>query len=287
MTCPKCGEHIPTFDLKPNCRHCGVNIMIYTQEHELSRDAKRAELEFASARIVVAKIKAAFIAGGLQIARIVFTLLAVAALIVPFADLTFTLPMFQSKISVGGLGVYDLFNNGMLTALPAFAKNGIFGGATIKALILILVLVLLALAAVTQTVTEILSFLNIKKTAKIMSTVGFIGVGLSVLGGILALVFSLGSYPSVITFKAGFGALVSAAMFAVFAVINLKIYKKDIPLDLRENDLERKEMLKKVKSGEVDIESLPLPVFETEQEKQERLSALAEALKHEEEGNDE
>ena len=75
MKCPKCGGEIPFYDLKPNCRHCGVNIMYYTQEAGLIRDAKRTELEGAVARMVIARVKAAFIGGKLQIFRVYAALL--------------------------------------------------------------------------------------------------------------------------------------------------------------------------------------------------------------------
>ena len=61
MKCPKCGGEIPFYDLKPNCRHCGVNILYYTQDYLLERDAKRTELESAVARMVVARIKAVYV----------------------------------------------------------------------------------------------------------------------------------------------------------------------------------------------------------------------------------
>ena len=55
MKCPKCGGEIPFYDLHPNCKHCGVNIMYYMQNDGLMRDAKRTELEAAVARMIVAR----------------------------------------------------------------------------------------------------------------------------------------------------------------------------------------------------------------------------------------
>ena len=31
MHCPKCGGEIAFYDLQHNCKHCGVNIMYFTQ----------------------------------------------------------------------------------------------------------------------------------------------------------------------------------------------------------------------------------------------------------------
>ena len=59
MVCPNCGAEIGRFDLAVHCKKCGVNLYFASQEKLLSEDAKRCELEFASARIVLAKVKAA------------------------------------------------------------------------------------------------------------------------------------------------------------------------------------------------------------------------------------
>ena len=66
--CPHCGEPLRWYNVKAECKHCGVNIMFYTQDASLARDAKRTELESAVARMVIARIKANFIGGKLQIA---------------------------------------------------------------------------------------------------------------------------------------------------------------------------------------------------------------------------
>ena len=83
MKCPKCGGEIPFYDLHPNCKHCGVNIYYYSQDALLARDAKRTELEAAVARMVVARIKASFIGGGLQIIRMVAIIATIASLLLP------------------------------------------------------------------------------------------------------------------------------------------------------------------------------------------------------------
>ena len=75
-------------------------------------------------------------------------------------------------------------------------------------------------------------------------------------------------------------------VLCVVGIINHKIAKKEINLKLRENDLLRKETLKKVKAGEISLDDLTLPVYETEEEKKERIEAL-EKLLLEEEGSNE
>lgn len=284
MVCPKCKAHIPTFDLKPNCKHCGVNIMLYTQEKDLARDAKRAELEFANARIIVAKIKAAFIKGALPIIRLVFILLLAGALVLPVSSATFSFPLFNQEISLSALGIYQLFDNGALSLIPDFATSTLFAAAT-KQMLLIAGIYLIALVlSVVLLVVELLSFISIKKTAKAMTVISAIGAAVSAVLSIM--VFTLKAEQSFITFNKGFGAFAVLLCFIVCFFCNYKIFKSEIKLDLRENDLERREILKKVRSGEINLDDLSLPVFESEKEKEERLKALEEALKKEEEGKE-
>ena len=75
-------------------------------------------------------------------------------------------------------------------------------------------------------------------------------------------------------------------MYAVIWFLNKKMLDKGIEPEYRENDLKRRELLKQVRAGQVDLDSLPLPVFENEQEREERMKALEEALRAEEEGKE-
>lgn len=287
LNCPKCGAHISPFNLKPNCESCGVNILLYVQEYQLERDAKRAELEFASTRIVLAKVKAAFIGGALPIARLVITLLCVAALLIPFADFSTIIPVFSTDISLSGLGIYNLFSGDQLPVFLGLAGSTgfsvVFGKTVTSVLVLIGIMLLIALAEVGILLAEILSFINIKKSAKAMCV-------LSVIGIVFCVIFAAGMFyvnGSVVdgllmNFKLGFGSLVTALMLAASFYVNYKIYKNDLPLKLRTYDLERKETLKKVKNGEIDLDDLSIPVFETDEEREARFKELEEMLKTEE-----
>lgn len=258
--------------------------MLYTQEKDLARDAKRAELEFASARIIVAKIKAAFVKGIFPIVRMVFIFLLAGALLLPVASVTFSAPLFKQEISLSALGIYQLFNDGVLSIIPDFAKSTLFADATKSILFIAGIYLVALLLSFALLFLEVLSFINIKKTAKAMTVVSAIGAVVSVVLAIV--IFTLKAEQSFISFNKGFGALAVLFCFIVYFVCNYKISKSEIKLDLRENDLERKEILKKVKSGEISLDDLSLPVFESEKEKEERLKALEEALKKEEEGKE-
>ena len=65
--------------------------------------------------------------------------------------------------------------------------------------------------------------------------------------------------------KNGFGLIVCILMFAAVFVVNLLLVKKGIPVEYDEGMVERAEIYKKVKAGEIDIDSLPQPIVETEE----------------------
>lgn len=284
MNCPKCGANIKFYNLKPNCYNCGVNIMYYTQEADLVKDAKKAELEFASARIVGAKLKAAFIGGKLQIARLVNIVLIICLLLPPFAAFHLNSLGHELTFNIGGLGAYNMFSEGLLLKLPAFLGSTLYSkqiGEIIALLALFVVIVLLGVAVFG---CLILSFLNIKKSAKAISVLSFIAAALSVVFIIASIIINAVTSGALAEFNFGIGCVLSAIIFGAMGVLNTIISKKDIELKYRVNDPERKEILKKLKKGEITLDDLTLPVFETEEEKEARLKALEEALKEEEEG---
>ncbi len=290
MKCPKCGGEIPFYDLKPNCKHCGVNIRYYTQEGKLIRDAKRTELEGAAARMVIARIKAQFIGGKLVITRLVFTLLAAAALLVPFAEAHFTAPFMDQSLSVGIIGLIQGFGggtDGLIMSLPAFFSGTVYAAAS-KAMILPAVFfVLTALLDVLIILALIVGFLNLTKSAKFMRNTALVGCITALAGQIATLILLSGTVKTdAAGVSIGFGALAAAAMFAALFFLNRTLLKKGIEPVYKENDIKRRELLKKYRAGEVDLDSLPLPVFESEDEHDARMKALEEALRAEEEGKE-
>lgn len=285
MVCPKCAAHIARFDLKPNCKSCGVNIMIYTQEQSLIHDAKMAELEYAGARIFVAKLKAAFIDGKLQIIRMLLAAVVIGVLAIPFASVSISAAMFEAKASVGAIGAYRLFSDGMLTVLPDFLKTPLFSPVFTVLVVLTGIFVLLVLLAAAIFVAELLSFISIKKTAKLMCVFSVVGIAFSVAACVIPFVMkSIADDYSYLTASAGLGGFAALIAFAADCFINFKILKADIVPKIKENDLLRRETLKKVKRGEIAVIDLPLPVFETVEEREERLRAYEQARKNEQGG---
>ena len=75
------------------------------------------------------------------------------------------------------------------------------------------------------------------------------------------------------------GLLGQLASLAVVLALNAVLLKKGIEVKYREGDLYRVEMLKKYKRKEITLDDLPLPVFETEEERAERERKIEETEK--------
>ena len=274
MNCPKCGVKIGTFDIKPNCKNCGVNIFYYSQENELRHDAKVTELDFASARLLVAKIKAAFIGSKVAIARMVFLFVCIGMLVIPFANVKVSIPLYEESFQIGAIGAYNLYNNGVLLKLLDFLKADFISkyvGIAAAELVLYALTVLLAAALL---VIYILSFLNIKKTAKSMYVISLICAAFCIVTAVLPFVMKSIINAGFMTASVGAGAFCSLAAFIVFALINRNMFVHEPEIAVKDVDYKRIELREKVKAGEINIDDLPLPIFETDEEREKRMNAI-------------
>ena len=289
MKCPKCGGEIPFYNLKPNCSHCGVNIMYFSQEKGLIRDAKRTELEGAAARLVIARIKAAYIGSKLAIVRMVLTLAAIGVLCLPFGSVVYTAPFYEKTLSAGLVGVITGVIDGVFLKVPQFLQSAVFAQHTKAFLLPAGVMAVLLLIGVAVLAVYLLSFLRLEQTARAMKNLALTGAAAALLGQIAVLVMAfvkpLPATPAA-AFRAGWGGFAAAAVWLALFFVNRAMLIKGIEPAYRENDVKRRELLHKVRAGEVDLDSLSLPVMESEEERAERMKALEEALKAEEEGKE-
>lgn len=278
MKCPKCGVEIARFDLSPNCKKCGVHIMYYTQEEDLRRDAKKTELEFTSARIFVAKLKASFIQGKAVILRFVFLLLGICSLLLPVFNVKLSFPWWEYEISVGALGIYNMFNDSLWTMFGAFSDIGVGKLLFVITLISLLLLAVTALSLVGCLGAWILSFINIKRSAKI--SVGFAvpailsGIGGTVLSFIAA---NLSGAIEFVSVKPYFGGVLSVLVMSAFIAANAAIINNPPEIHVKEADRKRLEIKEKLKKGEITLDELPLPIVE--EEKEEAVSKKKRGLK--------
>lgn len=270
MKCPKCNKEIGRFELSPNCKHCGVNIFYAQQESLLTEDAKRCELEYATFHILTAKLKNAFIGGKIQMMRIVAMVLAIGAIFVPFATVEAGFSLFTAKLSFGAWGIYQAFTDGTLQVV--LNMNSYASGLTFSLLALLVFIVLIFLSGFGVFITLVLSFINIQKSAKKAQLLSLIGIVFSVLSLMLCLALpKIVSDIAFINAKFGVGSIACIAVLVFIFVLNKLIVDKNIQPDIKEIDLQRVEIRKKIKKGEITYADLPLPVLESEEEKEKRL----------------
>lgn len=269
MKCPNCGGEIGRFELAPDCKHCGANIFYSQQEKLLAEDAKRCELEFASFRILKAKLKSAFIGGPIRIMRLVAMLIAIGFIFIPVVTLSVELSLFSSKISLGAFGVYQAVSGGELKVFLNLAEYipEFFGAFAALAVIFVLIF----LMGLGVFIALVLSFLNLNRSAKVCCGFSVAGIALSVAACVLSVLMPSIAEPTFISAKTGFGAFALLAVFVLIFALNFITLKKNFQPDISETDLKRVETMKKIKAGEITFADLPLPVFESEEEREKRL----------------
>lgn len=260
MKCPNCNGEIKRFDLAPNCKHCGVNIFYSQQKDLLARDAKKCELEYATARIIIAKLKTNFIKGPLQILRIVAMLMAIGSIFIPFATVNTALDVINAEFTFSALGIYNAFSDGtlfvLLDLIEYIPKEA---GLCLLYLGLIVLIVLMGLGVF---ISLVLSFINIIKGAKAMRIIALLAVVLCVACAVLSFVMPTVTGGFLVA-ESGVGAVACCLVFVMIFVLNHLVIKKNITPEIDELDIKRVELRKKVKNGDINIDDLPLPVFST------------------------
>ena len=287
--CPKCNKKIPIYHIGQNCPHCGVNVRFYDFEKQFYHDAKEAELSNAKISVFIAKLKASLIGGKLQIIRLCFLILPLAALFAPFANVGFVQPFLDESVSISGLGFYLAFTGGYMDYCMGMIKS-VENAEAFKWLIISLAgYVLVVLVTLVIIFMTILAFCSVKKAHRNLCVTSIIGCAFSVATAILVSHFSTvaKNVDGIISVKASFGAAAFVLAFGAIFAVNFLIGKKGLNIQYKEGDLERCEIAKKVKSGEIKLDDLPQPIVETAETRKidEEIAAQQETYrKKEEEG---
>lgn len=230
-TCPKCGGKLKITDWKPDCPHCGVNMVYYGMEERLLLDADKAEAEHARTQPRVDRLKASFIGSKLAIARIVFSFIPIAALLLPFAKFSFEAPFAAIDSSVNAISIYNLFSSYLdFDALLASLGSDVLG---VTIILFAASLICLLLSVVGVVVHLVLLTLSCSPKGKVRNlTIGMINIVLPVISCVLFSVFStniMRIFPSVVTASGiGWGIFVYIALLVLSWVIDFLTFKKGI-----------------------------------------------------------
>ncbi|MBQ6898152.1 MAG: hypothetical protein IJN70_04165 [Clostridia bacterium] len=145
--CPKCKEHLRLLDWKPNCPHCGANIVVYDLQERLMQEADAAEVQYYHFQKKVDRLKASFIGSKLSIVRIFTSLIPIAALFLPIVKINLSAPFEPYSGNMGVLDIYNLFDKldigAFLTAIEMNSAAGLMFTLSVAGLLLSVVVMLL------------------------------------------------------------------------------------------------------------------------------------------------
>ena len=108
--CPKCNAHLRLSDWKPNCPHCGANIVVYDLQERLMKEADVAEVQYYHFQKKIDRLKTAFVGSKLSIVRIFTSLIPIVALFLPIVKITLSAPFEPYDGNMGVLDIYNLFD---------------------------------------------------------------------------------------------------------------------------------------------------------------------------------
>lgn len=230
-TCPKCGGKLKITDWRPECPHCGVNMVYYGMEERLLLDADKAEAEHARTQPRIDRLKASFIGSKLAIARIVFSLIPIAGLLLPLAKFSFEAPFAAVDSSVNAISIYNLIASHLdFDALLSMLGSDVFGATFIFFAVSIVCLLLSVVGIVVHLL--LLTLACAPKGKQRNMTLGIINIVLPVISCVMFFLFSnniTALFPSVVkTSSIGFGIFVYIGLLVVSLVIDWLTFKKGI-----------------------------------------------------------
>ena len=266
--CPHCNRRLRIVDWRPNCPNCGVNLMFYGFEERFYEDAKRSELSMAGMRVASKRAKVS-LAGSLWAKiRLCICFLPLVSLLLPWGSLSAQLPFEAQKWEAGIFGFLNLFT-GNAQGIPYLLSmwGGQWSSLFQRGILLLGATALAALLGLLVLLLSLFSFLSLKRMSTAVSVMSILGMLVCAGGftlGILLQRTSEALANPIFSGALGYGALLGFAAFACTATANLILRKKGVHVEYAEGDVERAEIYKKVKAGEISLADLPYPVVETE-----------------------
>jgi len=264
--CPKCNKKLRIFDVRQNCPACGVNMRFYGFEEQFYRDAKAAELSVAKIHVKLRVFKTAFVGGALPKARFALAFLPLLTLLLPAYRAVLTLPFVSKNIAMNILGIYRVFTDGTFGFASAMTTSSADGRAFVNLKNLLFAHAAVSVTALLALIFTLLCFLSVKKMAALLCATACLGAGASLAAAVLAAsVFAAARSSNSPLLGGGlsFGLFVSIAAFAGLFLVNFPIARSGLPVEFEEGALERVEIARRVKRGEISLDDLPQPIVET------------------------
>lgn len=222
--CPNCGKRLHLTDWKPDCPQCGVNLVYFRSNEKMLDDSEKAEIEHSLFQPKIDRAKAAYVGSKLTILRIIFTVIPVVSLLIPFCTLS-------GADGSKKIGLIDLIK--FLTS----ADFGKIAGDAFSGHAVSLSLLLLLAAAAMFLINLIFLIASLGKHGKTRTLILY---GFMLACGIAsAVIFAAGS-SDIANLAPGFtsgslfiGAFVYLALLIFIFALNVVIFKKGIDVNYK------------------------------------------------------
>lgn len=275
-TCPNCGRKLKWYEIKAECKSCGVSIPNYNWEGRLEEDAERAEKKSASFHRSLNMFTYSMWGTKHRLARLIIAFLVIIAFIVPW----FGFRSDESTISVGivgglsgGKSLIDFFSSFFGNTDVYFTNMG-FEGHSGPVTYICLGVLFMALCLLMFVISFFMILIRSQHPkTKVMIVFDVLGIAMSVVSVIL---FSLAAKSSAdyTAFTLGemsfynmsgqimWGYFVALALFAISLVTNILVLKApakthDELMDeylVKKAEKEEKERLAEIKKEEERLE---------------------------------
>ncbi len=286
--CPKCGRKLTLLDWRPNCPECGVNLVYYNLDERLQDEADVAEAEHARLQKRIDRLKASFIGSKLTIARIILSVLPIATLLLPLANVNFSAAAINGGTVNTDISLISLINiisslnfDNLFTMLGSNLLGDAFLGylialGTLALSLVFLIVSLLALMAACGPKGNVRNLiLNSITIALAVSSI----FGFNMFSNGIAAVF-----PDFFSGKISFGIFVYIGALALLLALNVIITIKGTPVKYKPcfvGGIPAEEYFELVKNGVPKEEIRAMMAVALEKERNEREKAAEKENKEE------
>lgn len=284
-TCPKCGTALKIWQMSPYCKKCGVHIMFASFEGQFEKDRRISEMSMAFFRYNMVKLKTAYVGGLAQKLRIAFALIPLFTVLLPLGSLSIVTPFYNSSVTynIFDLVVSGIFG-GLFVKLGVFEQGPVFGAVAGALQPLMIAYLAMAFFAALVLLTGVLGFIGNKKTSVLMSVFSVLGMCASVVVKVLAMRVDAAAEAAGSLVNADSNALflVAVLLFVPPLIASILCLKNPPVRVFREGDELRVDYRRKWKKGEIDLLSIPAPIYESAEDRAEKRKLISEAYQVEE-----
>ena len=293
-TCPNCGKTLRWYDVKAECKYCGVSIPNYNWEARLEEDAERAAEKSLKFHKSMNMFQYSLWGTKLRIVRIIMSFLPALGFILPWYKLTSE----ADSIGIDMLGIFT-DGNSLIDLFKAFFGNmSLFftnmsyeGGSGVLSYSMLSLLFFLLCAVFIVIAFFMILFTNKHPKSKLMVVFDCISIACCVVSGVM---FSLGlgsigpdtavNFGNIplyhISGSIMWGYFVALALLVVALVFNILVMKAPAKSheQLEEERLAKKaEKEAKEEQKRIEREKAQQEAEEKAKEEQERIVAEAKA----------